>query len=289
MIESSNYPYDLTASVVAYGTDPNELEQAIRCCQSSARPVEVIVADNSTTPLLESLCRSLNTKYVYTAKNVGFGSGHNIAVKHASAAPYHLILNPDVQFGAGVLDELLGFMDRNPSIGLVMPQVVYPDGSPQNLCKRLPTPFDIVARRLLPASIQRLFRNRLATFELRDMDLNSILSVPYLSGCFMLLRREAYDRVGGFDERFFMYFEDLDLTRRIHEYYRTVYYPAVSIVHRHEKGSYKSRRLLYCGLESAIRYFNKWGWVSDRERKVINASIGPLLALNAPRTLDPNS
>ena len=98
----------------------------------------------------------------------------------------------------------------------------------------------------------------------------------------MLLRRESFERVGGFDERFFMYFEDLDLTRRIHELYRTVYYPDVTIVHRHEKGSYKSLRLLYCGLESAVRYFNKWGWVSDRDRSRINASIGPLLTLNGP-------
>jgi GT2 family glycosyltransferase len=122
----------------------------------------------------------------------------------------------------------------------------------------------------------------MAAFELRDMDLNRILSVPYLSGCFMLVRRAVLDRIGGFDERFFMYFEDLDLTRRIHRVSQTVYYPAVSITHRHEKGSYKSLRLLYCGLESAVRYFSKWGWIDDLDRSAVNASIGPISSLHAP-------
>ena len=281
MNASSNYAYDLTVSVVAYRTDPEELKQAIGCCQYCAARVEVIVVDNSPTRDLEPACLSLGTRYIHTGKNAGFGSGHNIALKNASFSPYHVILNPDVQFGGGVLEELLAFMEKNDSVGLVMPRVRYPDGSPQNLCKKLPTPFDIVARRLFPAALQRIFRSRLDAFELRNFDMNQVLSVPYLSGCFMLLRKKTLEEIGGFDERFFMYFEDLDLTRRVHQRYDTVYYPSVSIVHRHEKGSYRNIRLLYCGIESAIRYFNKWGWVIDRERRLINKSIGPLVTLNA--------
>jgi GT2 family glycosyltransferase len=282
-VNQSRHEYDLTVSIVAYRTDAEELERAILCCQGFDRGVEVIIADNSPTSALESKCRGLKAKYIYVGKNVGFGAGHNIALKYASSSPYHLILNPDVQFGAGVLDELLAFMDMNDSVGLVMPRVHYPDGSPQNLCKRLPSPFDIMARRLFPGALQRFFGNRLAAFELRDIDPNRMLSVPYLSGCFMLIRRKTLEEIGGFDERFFMYFEDLDLTRRIHQRYETVYYPSVSIVHRHEKGSYKSMRLLYCGIESAIRYFNKWGWINDPERNAINNSIGPVVTLIEPR------
>jgi GT2 family glycosyltransferase len=247
------------------------------------RQIEIVVIDNSPTRDLEPLCLELGANYIFTGRNIGFGAGHNIAFNQSSRAPYHLVLNPDVQFGAEVLLELLQFMDINQSVGLVMPKIVYPDGSSQNLCKKLPTPFDIIARRLFPAPIQRLIKDRMDTFELQDMDLNRILSVPYLSGCCMLLRREAIERVCGFDQRFFMYFEDLDLTRRIHKHYRTVYYPGVCVVHRHEKGSYKDLRLLYCGLESAVRYFNKWGWINDRERNQINASIGPALTLSSPR------
>jgi GT2 family glycosyltransferase len=116
----------------------------------------------------------------------------------------------------------------------------------------------------------------MSAFELRDMDMSKVLSVPYLSGCFMLLRRKCLQEVGLFDERFFMYFEDLDLTRRINMRFNTVYYPRTTIIHRHEKGSYKSVWLLFCGIQSAVRYFNKWGWMWDRDRLRINETIGPL-------------
>jgi hypothetical protein len=121
-----------------------------------------------------------------------------------------------------------------------------------------------------------MFHKRLSAFELCDMDMTKVLSVPYLSGCFMLIRRDALQKVGLFDERFFMYFEDLDLTRRIHERYQTVYYPGATIIHRHDKGSYKSMKLLFYGIHSAVQYFNKWGWLWDRQRDLVNSKIGPV-------------
>jgi GT2 family glycosyltransferase len=270
------YQYDVTASIVAYNTNPLELEQAIHCFLDSSLLTKIVIVDNSPTDELGSLCRALGTEYLYTGKNLGFGAAHNIAFKKFSTSKYHLVLNPDVQFGHKVLEELVAFLELNESVGLVMPRVVYPSGSPQNLCKRLPVPFDIIARRLFPGFLQCLFRRRMSAFELRNMDMSKVLSVPYLSGCFMLLRRKALLEAGLFDERYFMYFEDLDLTRRIHERYDTVYYPRTSIIHRHEKGSYKSVWLLFCGIQSGIRYFGKWGWVWDRQRDVINSTIGPL-------------
>ena len=95
------------------------------------------------------LCRACNVTYIRTAQNIGFGKAHNVAFDHALPSKYHLVLNPDVQFDQGVLEELYGFLELNESVGLVMPRVLYPDGSPQNLCKRLPTPIDIFAKRLL--------------------------------------------------------------------------------------------------------------------------------------------
>jgi GT2 family glycosyltransferase len=173
-------------------------------------------------------------------------------------------------------------MELNESAGLVMPRVLYPDGSLQKLCKRLPTPFDILARRMFPKSLRRLFLSQINAFELSDMDMSKVLSVPYLSGCFMLLRKKALRDVGMFDERFFMYFEDLDLTRRIRQRYETVYYPRATIIHRHEKGSYKSIKLLFCGIHSAVQYFNKWGWFSDPERDQMNRTVGPTTDLALP-------
>jgi hypothetical protein len=274
--------YDITVSIVAYKSNPAELEQAIRSLSDTSLRIIIVIVDNSPTEELGPLCRALGTEYLYTGNNLGFGAAHNIAFKKFSTSKYHLVLNPDVQFGHKVLEELVAFLELNESVGLVMPRVVYPSGSPQKLCKRLPDPLDIIARRLFPGFLQRLFRRRMSAFELCDMDMNKVLSVPFLSGCFMLIRKKVLNDIGTFDERYFLYFEDLDLTRRIHQQYNTVYYPGVTITHRHDKGSYKSARHLFYSIQSAFRYFNKWGWIYDRDRDQINNEIGPLSDIRVP-------
>jgi len=97
--------------------------------------------------------------------------------------------------------------------------------------------------------------------------------VPFLSGCFMLLRTEALQKVGLFDERFFLYFEDTDLSRRIHQQFRTVFFPDATIQHIHERKSYKEFKQLWYHIKSSIYYFNKWGWFIDRERDTVNRNI----------------
>jgi GT2 family glycosyltransferase len=94
--------------------------------------------------------------------------------------------------------------------------------------------------------------------------------VPYLSGCFMLLRQSALQEIGLFDERFFMYPEDIDLTRRMAERYETIYFPEVSVVHEHGAASYKSVRMLIVHVYNLVKYFNKWGWINDPIRERLN-------------------
>ena len=161
-------------------------------------------------------------------------------------------------------------MENNPDIGLVMPKMLYPDGSIQHLCKLLPTPWNLIRRRFLP---EKIFSKQNSFYELRFTGYDKIMDVPYLSGCFMFIRTDVLSHVGLFDERFFMYLEDVDISRRIYKYYRTVYYPEVSVFHEYEKGSYGSSRLLLYHLWSAIRYFNKWGYFFDKERQEINKNV----------------
>lgn len=89
----------------------------------------------------------------------------------------------------------------------------------------------------------------------------------------MLLRAAALREVGLFDERFFMYPEDIDITRRIHRHFQTIFYPHVSIIHDHAQGSYKSPKLLWIHIINLCKYFNKWGWIIDRERKEVNKRV----------------
>jgi hypothetical protein len=148
-----------------------------------------------------------------------------------------------------------------------MPKIYYPDGEIQYLCKLLPTPFDLIFRRFLP---KKWTQKRTRKFEMRASGYNKIMDVPYLSGCFMFLRIDAIKEAGLFDERFFMYPEDIDLTRRIHRKYRTVFYPPVSITHYHVRSSYANYKFLFIHLVNMIKYFNKWGWIFDKERRKMN-------------------
>jgi GT2 family glycosyltransferase len=96
----------------------------------------------------------------------------------------------------------------------------------------------------------------------------------------MFLRAGALKEIGLFDESFFMYPEDIDLTRRMHARYRTVFYPEVQVIHEHAKGSYLNKKLLYIHMVNMIKYFNKWGWFFDRERQKVNKEILSKLEIN---------
>lgn len=180
-------------------------------------------------------------------------------------------MNPDIYFEEGVIEKLIIYMNKYSEVGLVMPRVLYPNGELQYLCKLLPTPFDLLFRRFLPW--RRYVEKKNEKYELRFTNYSREMEVPSLSGCFMFVRIAVLKKVGGFDERYFMYAEDLDLCRRIGKVSRTMYYPNVVVYHEYAKGSYKNRRLLRYHLSSVVKYFNKWGWVWDLDRKIINKRI----------------
>ena len=99
------------------------------------------------------------------------------------------------------------------------------------------------------------------------------MNVPFLSGCFMFLRMTAMEKVGMFDERFFLYAEDIDMTRRMHQVYKTIFYPDTIIYHTFTRGSRKDLRLMLIHIVSTIKYLNKWGWWRDKERTRINKQV----------------
>ena len=154
-----------------------------------------------------------------------------------------------------------------------MPRINYPDGTLQRLCKLLPTPVDLILRRFVPVrSVQNAINNR---YEMHDLPQDCLVDVPTISGCFLIVRTELIRRLGGFDERFFMYLEDVDLVRRIGDIARVVYEPKVSVTHAYAKGSYRNKKLLAYHIASAVRYFGKWGWFWDpvraeRNRRTLN-------------------
>lgn len=261
--------YDIIASIVAFKNDKDVLRRAIKSFLNSELRIYLYVIDNSPTDKLKDISNCKNVEYIFNNKNLGFGAGHNIAIrKIVNRTKYSLILNPDVYFDKGTLEKLFSFMQNNPGLGSVMPKVLYPDGSLQYLCRTLPDPCDMLLRKINIKILNHLFYLRKSRYELKFEDYNKTMNVPYLSGCFMFIRTAVFEKSGVFDERFFIYFEDIDLARRIHKLYPTVYYPEATIYHVYEKGSEQNINNLKHLISSGIKYFNKWGWVFDKERKI---------------------
>jgi hypothetical protein len=165
---------------------------------------------------------------------------------------------------------MISKMERDQTIGAMMPRIVYPNGDAQELCKMVPAPYKLISRRFFPS---RLSESGDAKFKMMDYDKDMTLWVPYLSGCFMALRMSTIMEVGMFDERFFMYPEDIDLSRRIAEKYDTIYWPNVTAVHRHEQASRKSLTIFGIHVFNMCKYFNKWGWIFDTSRTRLNNKI----------------
>ena len=263
----------LTASIVLYQNEPRIITRAIESFLACREAHRLYVIDNSPTNLLQQYCANERITYLLNRHNLGYGRAHNLALSRClENSTYHIVLNPDVYFSPDVIRQLVQFMNSNHHVGLCMPKVRYPDGSLQPLCKLLPTPFQLFMRRFLsfyPGLLTKLNHE----YEMHFSGYNHVMEVPFLSGCFMFLRMEAVRIAGLFDEKFFLYAEDADLSRKIHKHFSTVFYPYAEIYHEHGRGSYQDFRLLLHNILSAIKYFNKWGWVNDKERKVINDKI----------------
>lgn len=264
----------LSVSIVMYQNDLKMLEGTIRsamsCQDTPDLNIRLLLVDNSPSDERKNLVGiDSRVEYQSTGKNLGFGSGHNIAFRHFDGwSDYHLVLNPDISFGPDALPALTVFMDKNVNTGLCMPKILNPSGSLQYACKLLPTPTNLILRRLpfLKAWTQKSDE----LYEMKKADYSKPMVVPFLSGCFMLLRMSTLRTVGFFDERYFLYLEDTDLCRRFLEVSDTCYVPFVSITHEAQRESAKNRQLLKIHIQSAIRYFNKWGWFFDRKRRLYN-------------------
>lgn len=260
----------ISCSVVSYNNAPDQIADVLNSVAATSKDIALCLVDNSPDDTLAEVARRYGARYIHRPDNPGFGVAHNLAIAEAlkNGSRYHLVLNPDIAFGADVIPALQTYMETHQDVGLVMPDIRYPDGNRQHLCKLLPHPGDLLVRRFAPALYR--FSGRPATYEMLHSGYDRIMDVPALSGCFMFLRASLLAKTGGFDERYFMYLEDVDLSRRIGRLARTVFFPSVSVTHAYQKGSYKSSILLIRHMRSAFHYFNKWGWFFDSERRAVN-------------------
>lgn len=265
----------VSASIVLYNSDFSDISKILKSLNPS---IQVFLIDNSPECNSNKFTGLENIQYFHYPSNLGFGAGHNVAICKAleSHSSYHFIINPDIFFEISVVDELVRYMISDETIGMVMPQILNIDNSVQFLPKLLPSPFDLLIRKIKkPFSYYIDFIEK---YELRNIGKDKIINVPIISGCFCLLNMNAIKQIGSYDEVFFMYFEDWDLSRRINSKYKTIYYTKVSVYHKYKSEANINFRLFLIFISSAIKYFNKWGWFFDRDRKKINNNV--LMNLN---------
>ena len=268
-----NFSDELAAnvSIVLYNNKFDEVKALVSSLRGNPTVKRIFLIDNSEIRNDDYL--GLDVTYVFNNINLGYGRGHNIALRQTlydKMSPIHIVMNADVHLEPEIIDNIVAYMCQHTDVAMLMPKVYYPNNKIQYLCRLLPTPIDLFGRRFLP---KRFMRRRVERLEMRHTDYNKIIEVPHISGCFMTIRTEVLEKSGLFDERFFLYLEDVDLTRRISKWGKTIFYPKVHIVHKHNRGSYNSFKLLIRHITSAYKYFRKWGFFSDKEREVINRKI----------------
>ena len=258
----------ISISIVTYNSEKVISE----CVESLLTPINkavyeimILIIDNqsqdSTVEIVRNYVSKNDTiKWIQNVINLGFGSAHNIAINQADSE-FHIICNPDIVISNETIKTLADYMDQHPDIGILCPKLINADGSLQANNHRNPTLLDLALRRLVPKCLQKIFKRRMDAYIMLDVGYEMVCEVPFVSGAFMFCRTEVLKKVGGFDERFFLYFEDADLARSVQKLgYRTVYYPGASVIHHWERAAHKSWRVALILLSSAIKYFNKWGY-----------------------------
>ncbi len=188
-------------------------------------------------------------------KNGGFGFGHN-KLLNIIDSKYHVIINPDIILKEDSISRLVEIMESDSSVVMATPRILNEDGTEQFLPKRNPQ-----LKYLLGGRLEKLgerFKRLRAEYTMRDISYSSPFEIEFCTGCFFVIRTDVFKKIGGFDDKFFMYFEDADITRRAKQNGRVVFYPQVSVTHLWERASSKKLKYLIIQINSMMKYFKKW-------------------------------
>ncbi|MDD5311216.1 MAG: glycosyltransferase family 2 protein [Candidatus Omnitrophica bacterium] len=257
---------DLTVSIVNY----NSRADLIGCLDSlkglspQGTVPEVWVVDNASAESIHGLEEEYKwAHFVFNEKNIGFGAANNIALGKARSK-YFLVCNPDIRFrkaefrqGGSTIEALAGFMDANKDVGIAGPKLVNADGTLQYSCRRFPTVATFLARGLFPGKTPKPIHDYLMV----DADHTKTMDVDWVLGSFMFARKALLDKLGGFDERHFMYYEDIDLCYRVKKAgSRVVYVPQAEAAHTYKRESAGGlfNILKYYHTASAMRFFARY-------------------------------
>ncbi len=245
---------DISIAIVLYKENPKILQKTIDSVLQISLTKHLFLIDNSPTNNLQSLANHPDTSYIKNERNIGFGAANNLIKNQTEiTSTFHLVLNPDVVFEPDTIVKLIHRLKAYQEVMMIAPRVVFPNGSHQFTIRKYPTFFDLIIRKLT------IFKNRIHDKEYRNEEVTKPFFPEVIHGCFMLFKTEDFLKIGGFDERYFLYMEDVDLCKKIDAYGKQkMYDPSVSVSHVLMKGSSKEMKLFFYHLSSAIKYFLKW-------------------------------
>lgn len=255
----------LSIVIVNYNTsvDLDRCLESIERCPPRWEHAVVVVDNASSDPELPEIRRRHpGVRWIANSRNEGYSRGANIGMS-AVDAEYHLVLNPDIVVLPGSLDALVDFADRTPKAGIVGPQLLNEDGTVQDSCRRFYTLLTLLLRRTFLGKVWR-DSAEVDRHLMRDFDHASARPVDWVLGGCMLVRRRALERTGPMDERFFLYFEDVDWCYRMWQAgWDVMYAPDARFVHRHRRDSSGGvlKKSFWFHLVSLISFYEKWGMV----------------------------
>ncbi len=253
----------VTVAIVTFN-NADVIEKAIESILFHTAGVDLTlyVIDNCSSDNTASIIRKCfdNVVLIENNRNLGFGRAHNCVLPFLDS-DYHIILNPDIQLINNAIFDFCQFMGNNPDIAIAVPKTLNDDLTEQFTPKLTPTFKYMISNRL--SNIFKYFANIRKEYTMENACVTEPVDVGFCGGCFMFIKTSVFKALNGFDESFFLYSEDADLTRMAKKYGRAVYNPNICVVHLWERGYTKSLQLFFIQVQSMLKYFWKWRGNND--------------------------
>lgn len=246
----------VTGSIVTYN-NMSTIDMTLKTLYEYTKDIDfkLYVVDNCSTDGTPEFIKNNypQVEVIDHGKNVGFGAGHNVAINLIDSE-YHVIINPDIVFIENAVKKMVEYLEANQDVGLLSPKICFPDGKEQILGKKHPHLKYIFASRFRGDEPGKLLKE----YAMLDCDTSSPTEIENASGCFMVFRTDILKKIGGFDERYFMYFEDADISRETAKYAKVIYYPEAVVSHVWNRDSKHNYKLLLIHIQSMLKYYLKW-------------------------------
>ncbi len=258
---------ELSATIVVYNHWQEALTAAATVLDCTRRhPLTLYLVDNASPdgsgPQLEQAAQGLTTRpgqvvrVICRSRNQGFGAGHNTVLPQLSSQ-VHFILNPDIQLMEDTLSDLAEWMEAHPDVVMARPGLQFPDGRIQALPLRRCSLRAMVYRQLPMLKFWSKYND---AYLMADADLTQPTEIQFCTGSFSAVRTEDFRAVGGFDEGYFMYVEDADLTQKMMQQGKVYLVPQYTAVHAWHRAAHRQLRPCLWQTRSLLRYFRKWGF-----------------------------